>query len=450
MERQTQLEIAFCSCPMMGHLNPLLPFIEELLNRGHAVTCFHDVDPKYRAKLESCGLNQCTSVPCDLKPPRPDFGGLGKKLYRPGSGPEFDAILQHYGGLDSKKPDVLVYDFFVPGAADAADSMGCPAVCIFPNAALSINPWPIDPSKAGLRYTAWCCFMDLMEGVAARILLTLRNRDRSARALRPMKEQDIYPCRTMQRMTIGCSGLGLELAVHAKSPLYQMVGPSLPTKTEPLGELHNWITQQTRPLVYVAFGTDFHHSEKSVQNLQQQLFQIDAAVIWSLPESQQKWLKSPLPSSWRVEPFVPQLAVLQSLQLKAFVTHCGSNSLYEALLNRVPMVCCPFLGDQPGNATRLAKAGVGVIAYKGYQGLGVASALAAVLHDNAGFKERADRLCRILASQGGASRAADIIERSATLGYSHLLPEHARTSWSGRLACAALLAGLVLLIKRRR
>ena len=79
------------------------------------------------------------------------------------------------------------------------------------------------PKEAGLFNEAWCQFLVAVEAVGARFALISRNRNRSKRSLPPMVEQDIWPCKTMQRLTIGCTGLGLEFAHKAFSPCFVMI-----------------------------------------------------------------------------------------------------------------------------------------------------------------------------------------------------------------------------------
>lgn len=59
--------------------------------------------------------------------------------------------------------------------------------------------------------------------------------------------------------------------------------------------------------------------------------------------------------------FVPQLEVL-AMKPAFFITHGGQNSVTESLLNGVPMVVVPGVGDQFGNAAKVEKSGFGVIA----------------------------------------------------------------------------------------
>jgi MGT family glycosyltransferase len=55
--------------------------------------------------------------------------------------------------------------------------------------------------------------------------------------------------------------------------------------------------------------------------------------------------------------FVPQIEVLEHTDV--FLTHCGMNSVNEALYAGVPMVAMPFLNDQPANAKRVVELGLG-------------------------------------------------------------------------------------------
>lgn len=55
--------------------------------------------------------------------------------------------------------------------------------------------------------------------------------------------------------------------------------------------------------------------------------------------------------------FVPQIEVLQHADV--FLTHCGMNSVNEAMALGVPMVAMPFINDQLSNAKRIVELGIG-------------------------------------------------------------------------------------------
>jgi len=441
----SKIHVAFAAHSMMGHLMPLIPYMEKLLIRGHSVTCFHDIHPKYRKKLLSLGLDAVLSVTCELQ---------DQKIAIVGGGPMYQCILDHYNDPKSihKCPDVIIYDFFACSAADAADHFGVPAICIFPNAAVTINPSLVMPEDAGIINHVWCLFMDMFEAAGARVALLLRNRNRRKRSLPSLVEQDIWPCRTMKRLTIGCTGLGLEFAHKYMSPLFVMVGPSLPSVQQPLSEypdLEKWINAQVKPIVYIAFGTMFSYTERTVIILQQQLIESDVSVLWVLPENEQRWLKS-IEEHWRIEKFAPQITLLASGKIAAFVSHCGSNSLYESLLNTVPIVACPGFADQPGNAVRLQIAGVGCIAKGGVSG--VRQALKKVVTNDSQYqmyKSNAEKLCKILDTHGGVDRAAKLIEDVAKFGYSHMTSKNnTRNSWFRIFVSVLFVVTMIILLTR--
>ena len=63
-----------------------------------------------------------------------------------------------------------------------------------------------------------------------------------------------------------------------------------------------------------------------------------------------------IPPNIYAHSFVPQTEVLRHADV--FLTHCGMNSVNEALSSGVPMVAIPFINDQVTNAARLTELGL--------------------------------------------------------------------------------------------
>lgn len=63
-----------------------------------------------------------------------------------------------------------------------------------------------------------------------------------------------------------------------------------------------------------------------------------------------------MPANIYAYSFVPQIEVLSHADV--FLTHCGMNSINEALCFGVPMVAMPFINDQVTNANQLIELGL--------------------------------------------------------------------------------------------
>ncbi|XP_041804344.1 UDP-glucuronosyltransferase 1A1-like [Chelmon rostratus] len=85
--------------------------------------------------------------------------------------------------------------------------------------------------------------------------------------------------------------------------------------------------------------------------------QIPQKVIWRytghVPDN--------VPENVKMMEWVPQNDLLAHPGARAFITHAGSHGLFEGLCHAVPMVMVPVAGDQPDNARRMARNGVGVV-----------------------------------------------------------------------------------------
>ncbi|XP_074572177.1 anthocyanidin 3-O-glucosyltransferase 7-like [Curcuma longa] len=121
----------------------------------------------------------------------------------------------------------------------------------------------------------------------------------------------------------------------------------------------------TASVAYVSFGTSITPSPEELAKLAQGLEASGAAFLWSLRERERELLPRGFLDRTRerglVVGWAPQQDVLRHPAVGVFVTHCGWNSVLEAAVAGVPMVCRPFLGDQRLNARTVAAVwGIGV------------------------------------------------------------------------------------------
>jgi MGT family glycosyltransferase len=117
----------------------------------------------------------------------------------------------------------------------------------------------------------------------------------------------------------------------------------------------------------------------------------------------------PVPAHILVSPSVPQLELLA--RCSAVVTHGGVNTVNECLALGLPMVLAPIRDDQPIVAGRVAAVGAGIqVRFGRVQSAEMAAALRSVL-GNPAYRAAARRIGDSFVLAGGASAAADHLEK---------------------------------------
>ena len=163
----------------------------------------------------------------------------------------------------------------------------------------------------------------------------------------------------------------------------EVVGPvymSADEMVEEQNKLHSsgildWIEGDELPVIYVSLGsmvrkfTILHDDNASCVKGLRALFKVllspkfetSFRILTTIPKYIYSDLvrneKCPhnrlLSSSW-----VPQFAILGHPLVKAFVSHCGANSVHEAIYHGVPIIAIPFFDDQRYNGPRLVELGL--------------------------------------------------------------------------------------------
>ncbi|XP_056314826.1 UDP-glucuronosyltransferase 2A1-like isoform X3 [Danio aesculapii] len=121
------------------------------------------------------------------------------------------------------------------------------------------------------------------------------------------------------------------------------------------------------------------------------LGQIPQKVVWrysgKTPET--------LAPNTKIYDWIPQNDLLGHPKTKAFITHGGTNGLYEAIYHGVPMVGLPLFADQPDNLMHMKTKGAAVVLdINALESTDLVDALKTVLN-NPSYKESIMRLSRI-------------------------------------------------------
>jgi MGT family glycosyltransferase len=126
----------------------------------------------------------------------------------------------------------------------------------------------------------------------------------------------------------------------------------------PHDELALWLDHLAqRPTVLVSLGTVFHRTPGLHETILAALRDEPLNLLVALGFDQDPSRLGPLPPHVRVQPTIPQAALLPHCAL--LVSHGGFNSVKEALAEGVPLVIIPIAGDQPYCAKRCQALGVG-------------------------------------------------------------------------------------------
>lgn len=111
--------------------------------------------------------------------------------------------------------------------------------------------------------------------------------------------------------------------------------------------------------------------------------------------------------------FAPQQQALA--RADAVVSHAGLNTVLDAIAARTPILALPIAFDQPGAASRILHAGIGLRASPRLAGAATLERQLRRLFDEPQFGQRLDALGLDLARAGGTPRAADIVEAALRL-----------------------------------
>ena len=385
----------FC-IPAYGHTNPTIEVVRELVSRGHEVRYYSFEE--FREKIEGAGA---TFVSCDSFLPPLDAGAerrIRKVSTTEMSVQSFETTARMDEMLSTDvaalRPDLVVSDSACFWGKLFAQKHGLPMVCSTTTLAFNRE------SAQYMKHSA---------GELADMVLGLPRMNRAIRKLRPLGYHAKSALDIVQNKedddTIVYTSASFQPASESFDPQhYRFVGPSV--REVPVQD------KQGRPLVYVSLGTVINNHPEFYQNCIEAFKDADADLLISCGKAFDRMQLGELPEGVRVEPYVDQMEVLSRASL--FITHCGMNSVSEALYMGVPLLLFPLTGEQRAVARRVAELGAGIMLGEG-RTTRPARLLALVREALAdvSLAAGAARMRDDLRSCGGPKEAAGFIERAA-------------------------------------
>ena len=388
------MKIAWFCIPAAGHTNPTLAVVRRLTEAGHAVRYYSF--EMFREKIESTGAafipvdEYCAEMhlsPADGKRIATDTA-FATKILADTTLALDEAMLTE---LRSFQPDVIVADSMALWGKLFAIKLGVPFVSS--TTTFAFNKESAQVMQQGL-------------GDLFRLLLSLPKINRELKRLQKAGYQVKSILDVVQNdnstNTIVYTSRHFQPSAESFSDRYVFVGPSV-TEKAPLPRTTD------KPRVYISMGT--------VNNDMPALYRACIAaladkyeLILSVGEQLDPACLGDLPPHVTADQRVDQMAVLADCD--AFLTHCGMNSVSEALYCGIPLVLFPQTAEQKGVANRTAELGAGLLLSDGTESA-IRAAVDAVVTDEQ-YRKAAATIRDSFHSCGGPQQAAEFILSVAT------------------------------------
>jgi UDP:flavonoid glycosyltransferase YjiC (YdhE family) len=433
------------SLPFFGHLGPQLAQGDRLVERGWrvSVASLEDAQQYLREhpQLEFVSLGRADLTQQEIDELRDSISrstsfsqtmlSTAKTLAR-GWVEAYDATLAL---LDRERPQVLVADLSSTAAISAAERLGIACVVNNPDllTVLPVGVLPPAPEVPLLlsgksinsigqldRY-----LYPVQRYVGAMLANALVGRPlNAARRSRGLKNVNFQHWLADKQILVN-SAFGLEYP-RRLPPNVHMVGPMFTESSESLpAEYAGWLSDG-KPVVYVNLGTIARPWRELLQRMAEAFRTEHFRTLWVVPSDLQPLLPNDLPETVRVERWVPsQLAVLSHPNVRAFVSHCGVNSVHEAIWAGTPVIGMPLFAAQGDMALRVQDARVGSRVDKHrFTPEQLRAQILAACTDEA-MRANIATLRQTFVAAGGVRRAAELIEQAAS-GSSSTPPYAAR------------------------
>ncbi|XP_015281370.1 PREDICTED: 2-hydroxyacylsphingosine 1-beta-galactosyltransferase-like isoform X1 [Gekko japonicus] len=203
----------------------------------------------------------------------------------------------------------------------------------------------------------WNLLVFLMSRIGTRLLI-LPKFDRL------MAKHDIQPQKSMLELIYGTSlfFLSNDVVIDFPRPTLPHIifaGGILTGPAKPLPvDLHLWMEAADAGVVVVSFGIGIRMLPRDlVEKMAGAFARLPQRVVWRYSGQKPDNLgENTLMMEW-----LPLNDLLGHPHVAALVSHCGMNSIYEAIYHGVPVVGFPFYGDQFDIMTRIQAKGMGVL-----------------------------------------------------------------------------------------
>lgn len=403
------MKILAYTSPARGHLFPLVPVLDELSRRGHAIairTLSSEVE-----LMTARGFEAAPIAPAIEGIAHDDYKGRTSAAKLARAMATFGARAPHEAtdlraAIGEEVPDAILVDAMTWGATAVAEAWGGPWAQWFPYP-LPLSSRDTPPFGPGLK-------------PASDAFGRLRDR-----ALRPVLTRAVtsatLPALNAMRASVGVPEFAIADDMFTVAPLLlymtaepleypradwpesvRMVGPC---SWDPPADPPSWLADVKRPLVLVSTSSEFQDDGRLIRTALQALAEEEVEVVATLPSAEPP---ATVPANARVERFVPHAAILE--RAACAITHGGAGATQKALAAGVPVCVVPFGRDQLEVARRVETAGAGTRLPARRL---TAERLRGKVREAMTMTAGAQRVAQGFTATGGAVAAADAIEAGA-------------------------------------
>lgn len=316
--------ILFVNVPYAGHTNPTLPLAEALVKHGHHVTYINAEE--FRDKIEKTGAE---FIAYKNYPVNPSEQQKKVRCFRAA----FDTAM-----LMGSNYDLLIYEmFFYPGIK-IAKNLGIPCVRQFSQPA-----WNQETIAEATNFFKLSCRLIDWQVMGKQNLEYMKLENKTLAEAVVYDRPDLNVVYVPQVFQAHRESFGEDYLFTVPAAEAYINDKKIPYET------------MKHPIVYISLGSIISNRgfcKECIRAFGRKNMSVILNTGKIEPESLGK-----IPSNIYAYSFVPQLEVLEYADV--FLTHCGMNSVNEAMAAGVPMVAMPFINDQIANGKQIVKLGIG-------------------------------------------------------------------------------------------
>ncbi|MCE0482395.1 hypothetical protein HAX54_041146 [Datura stramonium] len=370
-----------------GHISPFLELAKKLTNRNfHIYICStpinlssikKNVTRKYSQSIELVEIH-LPSLP-NLPPHYHTTNGLPPHLMNTLktafeiASPNFSKI------LETLNPDLVIYDFNQPWAAESASSMNIPAVqfLTFSVTVIALALHVFD--KPGEKFPFPEIYLREHEILQIKKSMEESSKDYDHKA--PFdealgKSRDIILVKTCRDF----EGKYMDYLSKLVSKKIVPVGSLVQDSIDHDEVIMQWLDKKEKcSTIFVSFGSEYFLSKEEIHEVAQGLELSKVSFIWVIrfPLGEKISIQDVLPQGFLervgergkiMEKWAPQATILQHTSIGGFVSHCGWSSFMESMKFGVPIIAMPMHIDQPMNSRLVEYLGMGVEALRDENG----------------------------------------------------------------------------------